>query len=184
MAIKLTSEGVSCLDSHTGELSGWEVVLGSINYLRITPKKASQKQSTAFPNLEHRRRLSDILAIYLVVTLIKRSSWLCPPQIVTLSKASLIRIYLTSCWQCSETVFYSFDWVTQIQESASLRYSLGNGSENRYEVKEPMAEERVKRKLSAIPCVDVVGYSRLMGEGEAATLNALNTCDAETMSRQ
>ncbi|NNK95399.1 MAG: hypothetical protein HKP41_13700 [Desulfobacterales bacterium] len=42
-----------------------------------------------------------------------------------------------------------------------------------------MAEERVKRKLSAILCADVVEYSRLMGEDEAATLNALNTCDAE-----
>jgi len=42
-----------------------------------------------------------------------------------------------------------------------------------------MAKERVKRKLSAILCADVVGYSRLMGEDEAATLNALNTCDAE-----
>ena len=42
-----------------------------------------------------------------------------------------------------------------------------------------MAKERVKRKLSAILCADVVGYSRLMGEDEAATLNALNTCDNE-----
>ncbi len=42
-----------------------------------------------------------------------------------------------------------------------------------------MAEERVKRKLSAILCADVVGYSRLMGEDETATLNALNACDTE-----
>ena len=42
-----------------------------------------------------------------------------------------------------------------------------------------MAEERVKRKLSAILCADVVAYSRLMGEDEAATLKLLNTCDAE-----
>jgi adenylate cyclase len=42
-----------------------------------------------------------------------------------------------------------------------------------------MAEERVKRKLSAILCADVVEYSRLMGEDEAATLKLLNTCDAE-----
>jgi len=42
-----------------------------------------------------------------------------------------------------------------------------------------MAEARVKRKLSAILCADVVGYSRMMGEDEAATLDALNTCDAE-----
>jgi adenylate cyclase len=50
---------------------------------------------------------------------------------------------------------------------------------NRYEVEEPMAKERVKRKLSAILCADVVGYSRLMGEDEAATLSALNSCDEE-----
>ena len=42
-----------------------------------------------------------------------------------------------------------------------------------------MAKKRVKRKLSAILCADVVGYSRLMGEDEAATLTLLNTCDAE-----
>ena len=42
-----------------------------------------------------------------------------------------------------------------------------------------MAEARVKRKLSAILCADVVGYSRMMGEDEAATLDALNTCDTE-----
>ena len=42
-----------------------------------------------------------------------------------------------------------------------------------------MAEARVKRKLSAILSGDVVGYSRMMSEDEAATLNALNTCDAE-----
>ncbi len=42
-----------------------------------------------------------------------------------------------------------------------------------------MAEERVKRKLSAILCADVVGYSRLMGEDEAATLQALKKCETE-----
>ncbi|MFC1832308.1 adenylate/guanylate cyclase domain-containing protein [Thermodesulfobacteriota bacterium] len=42
-----------------------------------------------------------------------------------------------------------------------------------------MAKERVKRKLSAILCADVVGYSRLMGEDETATLHDLNTCEAE-----
>ena len=42
-----------------------------------------------------------------------------------------------------------------------------------------MTKERVKRKLSAILCADVVGYSRLMGEDETATLHALNTCEAE-----
>ncbi len=44
-----------------------------------------------------------------------------------------------------------------------------------------MAEERVKRKLSAILCADVVGYSRLMGEDEAATLQALKRCEAEVI---
>ena len=39
-----------------------------------------------------------------------------------------------------------------------------------------MAQERVKRKLSAILCADVVGYSRLMGADETATLHALKTC--------
>jgi adenylate cyclase len=38
-----------------------------------------------------------------------------------------------------------------------------------------MSEERVKRKLSAILGADVVGYSRLMGEDEAATVNTLET---------
>ena len=42
-----------------------------------------------------------------------------------------------------------------------------------------MARERVKRKLSAILCADVVGYSRLMGEDEAATLQALKKCETE-----
>lgn len=44
-----------------------------------------------------------------------------------------------------------------------------------------MAKERVKRKLSAILCADVVEYSRMMGEDEAATLNALKTCTAEVI---
>lgn len=42
-----------------------------------------------------------------------------------------------------------------------------------------MADERFKRKLSAILCADVVGYSRLMGEDETATLQALKSCEAE-----
>jgi len=42
-----------------------------------------------------------------------------------------------------------------------------------------MSEERVKRKLSAVLCADVVGYSRLMGEEEAATLQALQNSEAE-----
>ena len=42
-----------------------------------------------------------------------------------------------------------------------------------------MAEERVKRRLSAILSADVVGYSHLMGENEAATLQALKKCASE-----
>jgi adenylate cyclase len=42
-----------------------------------------------------------------------------------------------------------------------------------------MAEGKIKRKLSAILCADVVGYSRLMGEDEAATLHALKRCVAQ-----
>ena len=38
-----------------------------------------------------------------------------------------------------------------------------------------MAEERVERRLAAILCVDVAGYSRLMGEDEEGTLAALKT---------
>jgi adenylate cyclase len=36
-----------------------------------------------------------------------------------------------------------------------------------------VAEERVNRRLAAILCADVVGYSRLMGEDEEGTLTAL-----------
>ena len=36
-----------------------------------------------------------------------------------------------------------------------------------------MAEECVQRRLAAILAADVVGYSRLMGGNEAATINAL-----------
>ncbi len=36
-----------------------------------------------------------------------------------------------------------------------------------------MAEERVQRRLAAILAADVVGYSRLMGEDEEGTLEAL-----------
>lgn len=42
-----------------------------------------------------------------------------------------------------------------------------------------MAKDKVKRKLSAILCADVVEYSRLMAEDEAATLQALKSCTAE-----
>ena len=38
-----------------------------------------------------------------------------------------------------------------------------------------MAEERVKRKLSAILSADVAGYSRLMGEDEVSTVRTLET---------
>lgn len=37
-----------------------------------------------------------------------------------------------------------------------------------------MAEKRAERRLAAILAADVVGYSRLMGEDEEGTLNALN----------
>jgi len=38
-----------------------------------------------------------------------------------------------------------------------------------------MAVERAERRLAAILAADVVGYSRLMGEDEAATLAALRS---------
>ena len=38
-----------------------------------------------------------------------------------------------------------------------------------------MTEDRTKRKLSAILSADVKGYSRLMGEDEAATVQTLKT---------
>jgi len=38
-----------------------------------------------------------------------------------------------------------------------------------------MSEERVARKLTAILSADVVGYSRLMGEDDAATVATLGT---------
>ena len=36
-----------------------------------------------------------------------------------------------------------------------------------------MAQQEIQRKLTAILCADVVGYSRLMGENEKATLRTL-----------
>ena len=42
-----------------------------------------------------------------------------------------------------------------------------------------MAKERIKRKLSAILCADVVGYSRLMDKDEATTLQTLKKCESE-----
>ncbi len=38
-----------------------------------------------------------------------------------------------------------------------------------------MASSEVQRKLTAILCADVVGYSRLMGENEPATLRLLTS---------
>jgi hypothetical protein len=38
-----------------------------------------------------------------------------------------------------------------------------------------MTEKRFKRKLTAILSADVEGYSRLMGEDEAATVSTLKT---------
>ena len=38
-----------------------------------------------------------------------------------------------------------------------------------------MAEESFKRKLTAILSADVVGYSRLMGEDEDATIRTLTS---------
>ena len=37
-----------------------------------------------------------------------------------------------------------------------------------------MADEGFKRKLTAILSADAVGYSRLMGEDEAATVQTIN----------
>ena len=42
-----------------------------------------------------------------------------------------------------------------------------------------MVEERAERRLAAILVADVVGYSRLMGEDEEGTLNAINAHLAE-----
>src|SRR5579872_6451723 len=42
-----------------------------------------------------------------------------------------------------------------------------------------MAETRVARRLAAILAADIVGYSRLMGTDEEATLAALKACRRE-----
>ena len=42
-----------------------------------------------------------------------------------------------------------------------------------------MAETRIERRLAAILAADVVGYSRLMGINEEATLAALKVCRGE-----
>lgn len=47
-----------------------------------------------------------------------------------------------------------------------------------------MTEERVKRKLAAILAADVVGYSRLMGDDEAATLATLKEHHAAVIDPQ
>src|SRR5262245_58917565 len=44
-----------------------------------------------------------------------------------------------------------------------------------------MAEERVRRRLAAILATDVVGYSRLMEQDEAATLMALKARRKEVL---
>jgi TolB-like protein len=44
-----------------------------------------------------------------------------------------------------------------------------------------MAEERVQRKLAAIMAADVVGYSRLMGEDEAGTLDRVKILRTELL---
>jgi adenylate cyclase len=41
-----------------------------------------------------------------------------------------------------------------------------------------MATEGYKRKLTTILSADVAGYSRLMGDDEAATLKTLNNIEA------
>ena len=47
-----------------------------------------------------------------------------------------------------------------------------------------MTEERVKRRLAAILAADVVGYSRLMGDDEAATLATLKEHHAAVIDPQ
>lgn len=42
-----------------------------------------------------------------------------------------------------------------------------------------MAEDGVERRLAAILCADVVGYSRMMGQDEVSTLNTLKAHRAE-----
>lgn len=42
-----------------------------------------------------------------------------------------------------------------------------------------MAEERVRRKPASISAADALGYSRLTGEDEEATLAALTACRSE-----
>ena len=44
------------------------------------------------------------------------------------------------------------------------------------------AARRPQRKLAAIMCADVVGYSRLMGEDEAGTLECLKAVRSEVFA--
>ena len=39
-----------------------------------------------------------------------------------------------------------------------------------------MVSKKTQRKLTAILCADVVGYSRLMGDDEEATIETLTAC--------
>ena len=50
----------------------------------------------------------------------------------------------------------------------------------------PEAEERVERRLTAIPAADVAGYSRLIGIdiGEGRALSALNPFCRYTMEKK
>jgi class 3 adenylate cyclase len=41
---------------------------------------------------------------------------------------------------------------------------------------DPMTTKDFKRKLSAVFSADAVGYSRMMGEDEAETVEAITTC--------
>src|SRR5882724_9480628 len=45
-----------------------------------------------------------------------------------------------------------------------------------------MAEERAHRRLAAILAADVVGYSRLMDQDEAGTLQALKLCRSSVVA--
>jgi adenylate cyclase len=47
-----------------------------------------------------------------------------------------------------------------------------------------MADENYKRKLTAILSADVVGYSRLMGDDEVATVNTLKSCRELSLQRE
>jgi hypothetical protein len=44
-----------------------------------------------------------------------------------------------------------------------------------------MTEQRIRRRLAVILAIDVVGYSRLMGQNEAGALAQLKECRAEVI---